>query len=557
MRERGYTLTRPDLARVRGAVRHVETLSREGVNVTPLPGVAMLATAETVCRAVEITDEPPSGSPDLSVMYRGVIFFREGDAWQQASVLVRPVLDDVRLLKVGMTTLAYLVGEYTGDGDYQGQLVFSAAQTPAGCGLKYVESEEFPTFTSVAVDLDAIAGDGLEVDEGEEGECPKLKVISTGVVETLGCGLSRAGGTLHVDLTEAALDGLYFNAEICALGVNYGCGLTITSDPEEGDQLVVDVAALAGDNTLSSLVVVPGGASCDSLGVDLEEAFTDPLGTFITSVTPTVAGGKLRLTMGRAVVTRHYNAAGLQLDTTAEAASPTVVDLDICPIVECCTAEELAVECTRSTSSAETGEVINFTSTPSGGKEPYTYDWDWDDGTTHGTAQNPTHAYSAAGTYTPILTVYDACGKFVLCYPGTITVTSDAIYTCIPSDPETYTYWFDVPAAVITHAATCAGYVFAARDSWEMIYRDGAWQTVEDFEPFNDCGPLASILWCDNINSKWVLEIVVDTVPAVRYERAFGLGWLPLGSNVMTLVTDDDPCCPAWPATLTVYYVAP
>jgi hypothetical protein len=327
MRERGYTLTRPDLARVRGAVRHVETLSREGVNVTPLPGVAMLATAETVCRAVEITDEPPSGSPDLSVMYRGVIFFRDGDAWQQASVLVRPVLDDVRLLKVGMTTLAYLVGEYTGDGEYQGHLVFSAAQTPAGCGLKYVESEEFPTYTSVAVDLDAIAGDGLEVQEGEEGECPKLKVTPTSA-EPLDCGLSRAGGKLHLDLTDVATDGITWDDELCGLSWRPGCGMTVGPSPIDGEPgISVNPDALVGDSTLSALVVLPGGASCDYLGVDLEVAYTTTE-TVVTNVAQSVVAGKLRLTQTKVTFTNHFNAAGLLIDRTAGSPVDSYADTD-------------------------------------------------------------------------------------------------------------------------------------------------------------------------------------------------------------------------------------
>lgn len=68
-----------------------------------------------------------------------------------------------------------------------------------------------------------------------------------------------------------------------------------------------------------------------------------------------------------------------------------------------------------------TGASISFSGSASGGTEPYTYAWTFGDGGT-ATGQNPTHAYTAAGTYTVTLTVTDAAS-------GTATDTAVATIT--------------------------------------------------------------------------------------------------------------------------------
>jgi len=52
--------------------------------------------------------------------------------------------------------------------------------------------------------------------------------------------------------------------------------------------------------------------------------------------------------------------------------------------------------------------LVNFTGSVTGGTAPFTYRWDFGDGTATSTSQNPTHTYEAVGSYTPVFTVTDS-----------------------------------------------------------------------------------------------------------------------------------------------------
>ena len=62
-----------------------------------------------------------------------------------------------------------------------------------------------------------------------------------------------------------------------------------------------------------------------------------------------------------------------------------------------------------STNAPNAGEMLTFTGSVVGGTGPYTYAWTFGEGGTDST-QNPTHAYTAAGTYTVTLKVTDSAG---------------------------------------------------------------------------------------------------------------------------------------------------
>lgn len=55
--------------------------------------------------------------------------------------------------------------------------------------------------------------------------------------------------------------------------------------------------------------------------------------------------------------------------------------------------------------------VVHFTAEGMGGQSPYSYGWDFGDGTAHSSQQNPDHAYESGGNFEWLLTVSDAASK--------------------------------------------------------------------------------------------------------------------------------------------------
>ena len=75
----------------------------------------------------------------------------------------------------------------------------------------------------------------------------------------------------------------------------------------------------------------------------------------------------------------------------------------------------------------DVGEDITFTGSATGGTPPYTFEWDFGDGNT-AIEQNPTHNYTAAGTYDVCLTVTDNDGQNgTCCTTAIITGTQEPV----------------------------------------------------------------------------------------------------------------------------------
>lgn len=113
-----------------------------------------------------------------------------------------------------------------------------------------------------------------------------------------------------------------------------------------------------------------------------------------------------------------YTARYTVTDATGKTASATVA------ITVKASAAALVATAGASPVSGTQPLTVAFTGTATGGAAPYTYVWDFGDSTAPAAAQNPTHVYYAAGTFTARLTVTDAVGATAV---GTRAITSRII----------------------------------------------------------------------------------------------------------------------------------
>jgi PKD repeat protein len=91
-----------------------------------------------------------------------------------------------------------------------------------------------------------------------------------------------------------------------------------------------------------------------------------------------------------------------------------------------------------------------FRASIQGGTEPYSYSWDFGDGSPITMTQNPTHTYTSPGTYTATLTVTDAANcsdtdTAVIFIEAIDCTTLDAIKYRPHGDVRaTYRFWYDI-----------------------------------------------------------------------------------------------------------------
>jgi PKD repeat protein len=78
------------------------------------------------------------------------------------------------------------------------------------------------------------------------------------------------------------------------------------------------------------------------------------------------------------------------------------------------------------------GETVNFYGSATGGAPPYSYSWNFGDGSPTSNLQNPTHSYSTTGTKTVVLTVTDSCSSTDT---DTIQITVNPPLTCSANGP--------------------------------------------------------------------------------------------------------------------------
>lgn len=289
----------------------------------------------------------------------------------------------------------------------------------------------------VTVDVAALAGDGLGVDTG--GLCDTLYV-------KIGCSLRIDNDRVQVDVPAIAGLGLsprYVPSdtpeETCAvLDVAVGCHLTYTA----GGLVAVDTDSLAGDNTLTSLVVggATPGTGCPPLAVDLEVAEVDNE-DLVNDVSLQIRGSTLVFTKTKSYYVNEYNAAGLHINRYPRLRTTTVQTFDLCEAYDCCTYYDFyghygdEVVAGAEPFAGEAPLEVYFTVDPQGG----TVYWDFDDGG-FSTDQSPTHTYTEPGFYLVKVYVYHACGVSVTMLPIVVAEVCGCRALCNGEDVTAITF---------------------------------------------------------------------------------------------------------------------
>jgi hypothetical protein len=279
-------------------------------------------------------------------------------------------------------------------------------------------------------------------------------------VPDLGCGLVESPpGTIKVDLTDIALDGLIWDADNCLLYPNLGCGLTVQSVLGI-DTIAVDYTQLAGDAAETALIVY-GAVPCDSLGVDLVSASTTTE-TLVTDATLSLVGGLITLTQTKRTYTNHFNAAGLHIDRTASIAVVSTSSVDPCILDECCSSSSLYADVSADPIIGDSPLETALLAEPGGGVEPYTYAWTATTGVfDDATIAAPIWTVTDEGIATATVVITDDCGN-TLTDEVVVTVEEDCAgwYCC--EETETVVYLADcdaVDAYECGDPVPCSAYV--------------------------------------------------------------------------------------------------
>lgn len=111
---------------------------------------------------------------------------------------------------------------------------------------------------------------------------------------------------------------------------------------------------------------------------------------------------------------------------------------------------------------------------PSGGVPPYTFVWDFGDGSPHSTEQSPSHMYSAGGNYVPSVTVTDSA-RAIASASVAVSVTPNCWVACSASVPLAVSAGSVTTFAGSAMPTDCSGEV-----SYSWAFGDGQSSTQQN-----------------------------------------------------------------------------
>jgi PKD repeat protein len=285
-----------------------------------------------------------------------------------------------------------------------------------------------PEGTSIFFDVDNTAlhtlGDLLELSTAQVGNATTTTTTTTNATTTATNATSISERNLLVALEDGGLVNgtmsLECEGEIIAQGRINGTIGTFGANPGTYNECTISISD--GDITdtgeIDELIVVSDSEE-DYVNSLVTSETANEEGTFVSSVTvPNVEGGEYAILAVADDARTAVSALSVTVaETVTEPAANATEDIVNETITQVPGEEELAEEVSTELLTAEiisngtqgvAPATFEFQANLTGGTEPYTYVWDFDDDSEESDEQNVVHTFEEADTYNITLTVTDS-----------------------------------------------------------------------------------------------------------------------------------------------------
>lgn len=197
--------------------------------------------------------------------------------------------------------------------------------------------------------------------------------------------------------------------------------------------------------------------------------------------------------------------------------------------------DPLGAEVTATPINGTAPQEISFDVTASGGTGPYTYSWDFGDGSAASTQRNPKHNYTVGGNYTAKVTVTDKLGRSIVENAPTVAI-APGVTVVITAQPSAGPY-----PLVVKFTSTVTNYDGDLTYSWN--FGDGG--TSDEASPthtYEEPGNYsASLTVTDSedrtgVSNTLTIRVTRSVNPTATISASVDHGYGPLAVDFMSTV---------------------